>query len=315
MNLQRWYVVVPATLFQFVTASVALPAGSGPADWLTIHSPPFVFYYRNGDLGSAEQLASMFRAADSDLTNKSGLKLARPVSVFLAPSQDIFDQLTNHAIPHWGEGVADPVRSVIILKSLSVSSQPERLSRLVRHELTHVLVGQAVKRPEALPKWFNEGMAIHLSADEQFTGGQAISKAIIGDSLIPLDEIDEVLEFHQAKAALAYEESYSFILYLGERFGFHSVVQLIPALNASDTFEQAFKENYDVDLFETELQWYEYVRKKYRWRFLQDVEVYLWIFILVLFIAVVLAIRWRNRRTLRRWDLEERISGAPGERH
>lgn len=234
--------------------------------------------------------------------------LTEKVHVFLAPSQRIFDELTGNSIPHWGEGVADPARSLIILKSLAMSEKRERIAKLVRHELTHVLIGQAVKRPNALPRWFNEGIAIYLSADEEFTAGEAISKALLTNSIVPLDEIDEVLKFHQTKAALAYEESYSFVLYLIEKHSFASIIHLVSGLADNNSFEEVFRQRLGADLFEEEFEWYEHIEEKYRWHFLVDFEVYLWVIILGTFLLVFIAVKLRNRRVLRHWEQEERLA-------
>jgi len=255
-------------------------------------------------------VADLFQIAYAELANKLTLKIRRPVDVFLCPTQDIFNQLTGNFIPDWGEGVADPVRGVIILKSPSLADNQNRLPKLVRHELTHILIGQAVANPQILPKWFNEGMAIYCSADEAFTAGEAISKALISDSIIPLDEIDEVLQFHRAKAQLAYEESFSFTLYLIEQYGLDRIVRLIQASSSGKSFDQLFEEVFGLDIFDVELEWYDHIAEKYRWRFLLNFETYLWIFILLLFILVFVAIRLRNRRLMKKWEEEDHYASS-----
>jgi len=274
-------------------------------EWLNLESHPFQFFFTKSDKLYAEELSSLFQNAYFDLKNRIELDIQKSVSVFLTPNQEVFNKLTGNAVPHWVEGVADPLRSLIILKSPMMTDRHERLPKLVRHELTHILIGQSVPNPTVLPKWFNEGMAIHLSADEEFTAGEAISKALLSNSTISLSEIDEVLQFQQAKAALAYEESYSFILYLIEEYGFGAVIKLIQQLNSSSSFEQAFQKSFGVDLFEAELDWFVHIEKKHRWSFLVNFEIYLWILILVIFILAFLGIRIRNKRTMQRWEREE----------
>ncbi len=284
------------------------PAPAAETDWNLLDSPPFKIHYLDSDLVYTREIASLFDIAYKDFVSKLGLRVAEPVNVFVCPTDKLFNKLTGNFIPHWGEGVANPVKSLIILKSPSLTDNHKRLPKLVRHELAHIMIGQAATHPESLPKWFNEGMAIYLSADEEFTPGTAISKALMSDSIIPLDEIDRVLRFQQAKARLAYEESYSFTLFLIENYGFASVTDLLHYLNAGLPFEQAFQRAFGADLFDMELQWYAYLEDEYRWSFLMDFEFYLWIFILILFIFVFIAIRWRNHRTLKRWEEEERLA-------
>ena len=153
-----------------------------------------------------------------------------------------------------------------------------------------------------MPKWFNEGIAIYFSYDEYFADGDAISKALFSDSIISLDEIDDVLNFQHAKANLAYEESYSFTLYLVETFGMEKMIELLSALSRSPSFEESFRHVFAVDLYDVEIAWYESIKKKYRWNFLLNFETFLWIFIPLLFILCFVAVKIRNRKTLKKWE-------------
>jgi len=304
-------ILVPKPMLALLAFSFALMsqpplAAHRQSDWSTIESPPFRIFYLASDKIYTGEITSLFQTAYLDYAAKLNLALAGPVSVFLCPTETVFNQLTGHAAPHWGEGIADPVKRIIILKSPGLTDNRRRLPKLVRHELVHVLIGQAVSEPRELPKWFNEGIASYLAADEEFAPGEAISKALVSDSIIPLDEIDDVLQFQQAKARLAYEESLSFVNFLVEHYGFRGLTALIAELVAGHTFETAFEHAFGEDIFEAELKWYSYLNKEYRWNFLIDFETFLWVFILLLFLLVFLAIRLRNRKTLKRWEEEER---------
>lgn len=272
-----------------------------------LESSLFRIYYSEDDSKNAEDLSTLLDKGYADLVSKIGLRLNNPVSVFLCPTEQIFNQLTGKLIPHWGEGVTDPVRNLIILKSSNISQNHSRFPKLVLHELTHILVAQSIEDPTAIPRWFNEGIAIYFSRDEEFSIGQAISKALISKSIIPLDEIDDVLRFQQEKARLAYEESYSAILFLEETFGYHALVQLIQQLKKGKNFDQTFLDVFEIDFLEFEWSWNQYIEKKYRWQFLFDFDTYLWILILFLFILVIITIRIRNRKIISKWENEEGV--------
>ncbi len=283
-------------------------AEPAPQDWLTLDSERFKIYYTAADRSRAAALPAIFENEYAELSAKLGLQLDIPVQILLAPTPEKFNEFTGHLIPDWGEGVADAARGLIILKTLSPSSR-DRLLKSVRHELTHILVGRGVAQPETLPRWFNEGLAIYFSYDEEFAGGAAISKALISNSVVPLNEIEDVLKFQTEKARLAYEESFSAILYFEEEFGFEGIAAILAELKAGKAFDDAFEEYTGFPAAEFELDWLRFIEQKYRWRFLLDFETYLWIFILLLFVLVFLGIKWRNRRTLKRWEDEEKILG------
>ncbi len=269
---------------------------------------PFRLHYTAPDQHAAPRYAEQIEAAYEELSSNLGLQLAGTTDLFLCPTEELFNELTGNLVPHWGEGVADPIHNLIVLKSPELTGNRQRFPRLVRHELIHILVGRAVRSPQSVPKWFSEGVAMFFSRDEEFASGKAISKALLSDSVIPLDEIDDVLRFHSAKARLAYEESYSFTAFIEEQLGKGSLLRLIRELRQRPNFSEAFAQALGVHLFDLEFEWMQYVAKKYRWRFFLDFETFLWIFVLFLFILVVIRIRFRNRAVMKRWDEEEGLA-------
>ncbi|MFQ5769124.1 MAG: peptidase MA family metallohydrolase [bacterium] len=277
-------------------------------NWYILQSALFRFYYTETDKKFANELPTLLATEYAKLTSQIGIELVESVRIFLSPSEEVFNELTGHIIPDWGEGVADVSQNLIILKSPNLSGNLVRFRKVVRHELIHILIGQSYAPSQNIPKWFSEGIAIYFSYDEEFSSGKAISKALISDSIVPLDEIDDLLNFPTEKARLAYEESYSVILYLEHQFGFDAIVQIIQAIKNGHAFEPTLDDVCGMDLYDIELAWYQFIEKKYRWRFLLDFETFLWIFILLLFILVFVAIRMRNRKVMKRWDDEERLT-------
>ncbi|MFQ5674691.1 MAG: hypothetical protein ACE5G1_02240, partial [bacterium] len=185
-----------------VILSFTAPLHSQTA-WLEVDLPQFKIYHTSQDKKIANDLATLLTTSLDDLSSKTGLRIKKPVMVYLCASNSAFEELTGKVIPHWGAGIAKARRGLIVLKSPSLTDDYTAFPKLVRHELVHILIGQAILSSERPPRWFSEGIAILLSNDEEFEGGKAISKALISDSIIPLDEIDNVLKFHQAKARLA----------------------------------------------------------------------------------------------------------------
>ncbi|MFQ5602592.1 MAG: peptidase MA family metallohydrolase [bacterium] len=296
--------------FLLAVCLVFAPASlTSQIDWYKINFTLFEIYYTETDQNLAEDLAIQVEKEYADLSQQLGLRYTQPVRIFLSPSDQVFHQLTGQMIPHWGAGVADPDKSLIFLKSPNYFRHAGKFARVLRHELVHVLIGQSLAPSQHVPKWFHEGMAIYFSYDADFSGGKAISKALLSNSIIPLDEIDGMLDFHSEKARLAYEESYSVILFIEDKLGFRALVELVQAVRSEPSFDVAIRDHYGQDIYEFEKDWYNYIENKYRWRFLLDFETFLWIFILLLFIFVFVAIRMRNRKIMRRWDEEERWVG------
>ncbi len=300
MKFTKILIILTVICFFFYPANLV-----SQINWSRVESSIFNIYFTRSDKNIVGKFSALIEAEYEILTAQINVKFTKTVHIFLSPSEQVFHELTGNFIPDWGEGVADAAQSLIVLKSPNFSKNPARFAKVVRHELIHVLVGQSLDPSQNIPKWFSEGVAIYFSYDEYFSGGKAISKALFSHSIIPLDEIDELLNFQSAQASLAYEQSYSVILYLEDKYGFASIVQIVQELKQGKTFKQTVLDVYGEDLYDIEYNWYAYIEKKYRWRFLLDFETFLWIFILLLFIFVFVAIRIRNRRTVKRWEDED----------
>ena len=124
-------------------------------------------------------------------------------------------------------------------------------------------------------------------------------------ALFDVNDIEKVLTFDKSRAQLAYQQSYSAIIFLIEKFGLDGLKKTITAMTTEENIDQAFLNSIGMDLWDFELEWMKHIKRKHRWHFLIDFEFYLWIFILGLFILVSILMRLRNRRTIQRWEDEE----------
>ncbi len=288
-----------------VTRVAATPR-VGTETWRVEPLPDFQVYYPASQQRYVAPLVELLQEEYARVTHQLGVTFRRPARVYLAPNQETFQRLTGGLVPDWGAGVADLSRGVVVLQMPGSAGEIPRFRKTVRHEFIHLLVGQAIQPVGLVPTWFHEGLAVSLSYDEEFSGGEAISKALLSNSIVTLDEIDHVLQFQREKARLAYEQSYSAVRYLEQRFGQDALTTFLKALSHATSFERTFEEVFGLSLADFELDWYRHIEKNYRWRFLLDFETFLWIFMLAVFIFVFVAIKWRNRRTLKRWEEEER---------
>ncbi len=305
IGLQRRLLIAALSLVLF-RCPTAQPSPAGVQEWQEEKTAEFIVRYKSPDKAQVAPVLALCHSAASSLSLHLNQPPPRaPITIFIADSQESLDQLTGGTIPHWGEGVANPLQNRIVIKSPNLSQNSTRLGKLLHHELAHIYIGRLSLSPASLPRWFSEGMAVLLSSDEAFSG-ERLSKAMMSDSVIPLDEIEQMLAFPDGKARLAYEQSYAFTLYLKEEFGMSALLEMAKKAGPEQPFEATFLQVTGADLWDVEQEWFDYLGSKYRWHFLLDFETYLWLLILLLFIVGVMAVRLRNRRTIRRWEEEER---------
>lgn len=272
-------------------------------EWHLKTEPPYFIYYHAKDISSAEFVLKILPAAHRKLTTDFQIQLTDSITFFLTPSQKVFQHLVGKHIPKWSNGVAAPYSNVIVLKALSWVPPETDHRAIIYHELTHLFVNEAA-HGQHVPRWLNEGLAVFYSGEKAFASGSLISKALITKSLIDLSDIDDVLEFHQDKARLAYQQSYLAVVYLLDNYEMSKVREILTKISQGKNSNEAFLEVLGTDLWDFEDEWLAYVQKKYRWNFLIDFDTYFWIFLVLLFILVFLFIKRRNRKTVQRWESE-----------
>ncbi|OQX95575.1 hypothetical protein B6I21_04770 [candidate division KSB1 bacterium 4572_119] len=274
--------------------------------WERISHSGIIVFHTKKDKKNAEQILSQLVNAYPQIASEIGGQSKDSIYVHLTPSELIYRKFVGEHFPRWSEGAAYSARNIIILKSPRFSTRRGNVHTTAIHELTHILLNNAV-RGNPVPRWFNEGLAVYYSGEKMYTSGSLISKALISKSIISLEDIDKVLKFHKDKAHLAYQQSYLAVRYLFEQFGKAKVKQIIFLMGQGQNIDGAMSATIGMDFFDFEYDWYHHLQKKYRWHFLMDFDTYLWIFILLLFLFGFMIIRYRNRQTIKRWEIEDEM--------
>ncbi|MBN2010377.1 hypothetical protein JW960_13610 [candidate division KSB1 bacterium] len=260
---------------------------------------PFRIYYLN-NMNSATSLSHFLYPTFTRIKHELKIPSEAPITIYLCASEQQYNALTSNALPEWSAGAAIPSQRTIVLKTYQ--PYPELHTTAV-HELVHIMVHSIINKP--IPRWFDEGLAVYYSDDKVLASRSLVSKALLSNSIIALSDIDRVLSFDQTKAHLAYQESYLTILFLVDKYGIEKLNQLIYAINDAPTLDDAFQQTLGIDLWDFELAWFKYIQKRHRWNFLADIDNYLWIIILGIFLVGFISIRFRNWKTIKRWEQEE----------
>ncbi len=288
-------------IISFFLSSISLATDS---QWQKITRSIFVVYFQVNDLQNSEKILNSLQSSYLRLSQEIGVELVDSVVVFITPSKEVFQKMVGENIPQWSDGIAAPIHNTIILKSPRWIPSETDNKAIATHELTHIILARAVKG-NPIPRWFNEGLAVYYSGEKGYASSTLVSKALLTDSIIPLNDIDEVLQFHVDKAQLAYQESYLAIDYLMNQYGSDSVKKIIQKLGDGLNLNQALLRVIDLDLWEFEDEWLDYIKRKYRWHFMIEFDNYLWVLILALFIIGFIIMRRRNKKTIQRWQMED----------
>jgi hypothetical protein len=281
-------------------------------DWQVIYADKFNIFYHRDDSLNAVAISEILTDEYPSISAELGADVEAPIGIFIAPSKYRFNVLTGGALPHWGEAVADPGKQIIIVKSPRWTNSTGNQRVVVIHELVHILVGTAAGEA-AVPRWLNEGLAIYFSGETSYFGGSELSHAQLSEQIIPLRQIDGVLNFGQSQANLAYQESYLAVVYLIDAYGRSAIPILLQSLREKQNINTALQDAFGVTFVQFEQEWRQYLLEKYKWSFLIEFDKYLWLFIFLLFVLAIVAMVIRKRRTLAKWQAESLDSSPTSE--
>jgi len=277
------------------------PAGF---NWRYHSTSNFVIAYRQADKTLAIRILGELQQRQQELARRLSYQPRRVITVFLCPTPQIFNLMTGGAVPHWGEAAANTAQWRIFLKTPAASNSRELLPVTLTHELAHLCLAE-LALPNAIPRWFNEGAAIFLANESRHAEPTMISRAILTNSLVDFEEIDDLLSFPNARAALAYGESYHAVNFMVRRFGGEAIRKFTQAFAAHQQSRQAFQAAFGQELWDFEAEYFDDLRQRFRWYFLLDESILFGGVILILLIAGFFVTRRRTKKKLQEWEAKE----------
>ena len=287
-------------VFLFVMMSVPGAAG----DRFTESSEHFTIFYHREDAGIALNLLDVAEREYWRVTDIIGFRPAPTLEIFLARDDQEFRLLTLGRVPEWGIGAAVPHRGRIVLISPRRSPDGSDLHQVLAHELSHVVLGQALGESRA-PRWLDEGIAMYISHEWKLGQSVSVTRALLFDSLIPLNQIENLNSFKRSKAQLAYAESFLAVAFILDRYGETSLHYLIKELARRGDVDMAMRASLGMTQKEFQLAWQEYVNSRFNWASVLSQPFVFWMFMLFLFVLVFLLKRRHTRKIMERWRLEE----------
>ena len=286
----------------FVLCMLVSVADGEESGWLSLTSDRVSIFFRSGHETLAEEAAHVVEEVYDEVALKVGYQGATRVHVFLPSSDEAFDRLTGARIPDWGGGYALPERRVIVVRASSEGTG--RLRQVLRHELSHVFLRQAVGE-KRVPRWFDEGTAMMQSGEWRMEQTLRMARAVLLRRVIPLNEIDEMLSFRSSKAQLAYVESFLAVLFLSRLGGQDAPRKIVQAMQSGLGFEEGLVRVTGTRSEDFARAWERYAKDRYDLVLVLIEGPWFWMGLSVLFLGIYLMKRVRTRRIVRTWEIEE----------
>lgn len=239
-----------------------------------------------------EELPSFFIPQDGEL------------HFIIVNSEDDFERYVGQNIPKWTSGVTIFPAGIVVVKTPDlVKSTLRDYKETIIHELIHGIQGNIVPL-NLTPVWFNEGLAVYFTKEYNLRDKIILSRAIMKNTLIPLDRLSNVLEYNRQKTELAYAESASVTEFLVSVYGAEIIGEIFENMQAGYSFMRSIELITGIEYSGFENLWRDYTSNSYKWVFLLNFQYILWLIIPPLVIFAYFIKRLRNKRIVDAWEIE-----------
>ena len=126
----------------------------------------------------------------------------------------------------------------------------------VIHEYTHAVVHELSRG--RVPHWFNEGLAEYQEAKfaKPSKAASSLKQALDADEVLPWNQIESLFSGRSIdQVRLGYDQSYSVVAYLAQRYGFWHMPRLLKQKSQGVSFEEALEKEFKSPAERLEKDW------------------------------------------------------------
>ncbi|GAB4324368.1 MAG: hypothetical protein Kow0059_19910 [Candidatus Sumerlaeia bacterium] len=140
------------------------------------------------------------------------LPLGRPITLVYCPDAALFARLTAGQSESTLAAARGKLGLVYLNGEALRAEDPVALEGALRHEYAHVYLAQTI--PGDMPRWMDEGLAMHVTGEWDLWDSLVLRKAHALDRLLPLASLARDFPSVPDARRLAYLQSYSVVAYL-----------------------------------------------------------------------------------------------------
>jgi len=206
----------------------------------TLEGPGVSVMFPPGRESFARSALSMYAEGLDELEHRLGLSPQRTASIVLTRTATEFREITGGRTHPWIAALAYASEDLIVIDGSKIEMiGMNDLMTTLTHELTHILLAQAVEGRDALPLWFNEGVAVWASAPLFPTPREETILAAKSGRLLHYSELNDSFPSSHREVELAYAESHEFISHLETRFGQGTIKAVIGQMKNGASVDDA----------------------------------------------------------------------------
>ncbi len=240
------------------------------ASWRTLKSPHFKIYYHNKNDDFVRTAAAIAESAAGDIARTLNIKkIPSAIPLILYDAGDAPFGFTNILQNKMWVSVALP-DSTELADKIWIES-------IIRHELTHYLMGVKLDRAVKLgtgrligwgvtPMWFIEGVAQREESGWNAVKDSAVRTAVLSNKFLTLSDLQIFYFFNYQGRRLGYHIGNSMVDYMVERFGPRVISDILENLSyfKLNSFNYSFKKVTKIDLNQFFKEWKGHCLAKYK---------------------------------------------------
>jgi hypothetical protein len=239
-------IVVPAAQAQFFPYYGKNKVKYDSFNWRIYKSPHFEIYYYPEFEQHLARLASYAESAYQTVSSDLKHEISFPIPLILYKTHSEFEQtnLFPAFVPEGVLGFTEPVRDRMVLP---IDEPPDRLQRLITHELTHVFEFDLIPRnliQRGVPLWVDEGLSSYMEGVWDPLDLMMIRDAAVTDQVPRLSRSD----FQPLSGRLVYNLGHAAFEFIEARYGKEGIRQFLYTLrknivggSVEDIYHQAFR--------------------------------------------------------------------------
>jgi hypothetical protein len=215
--------------------------------------------------GAAEEALELYPGVKRALEERLGLKVAFIPSILLMADTRTFREMAGS---DFVVAFALPKDNLMVIDHSRMTLSPFSLGITMKHELCHLLLHHYL-RGRRIPRWFEEGIAQWVSEGigEMIMDYKKplLNEAVMAGKIIPMSALSDFFPADRASLSLAYEQGRSFVLYMVDRYGLESILDILEALREGNTWEDAVWGALGISFLDLEDGWRNHLKKRLTW--------------------------------------------------
>ena len=250
-DIEYYYLLRDRSGNSFETERFSVEYKDPSYDWQRLRRGDVAFLWHDRPVESVDRVATDVARQLEEVKSLLGLKAVRPMKAVILNSGSeatrSFPLISQAATrDHLYAGFAYGDYDVFVLVGLSRDG--------IVHEMTHLLVDEAVNSPLAMvPSWLNEGLAMYFESASRGRESTVLRAARGGD-LMPLRGMGAV-PGRPEDVRLFYAQAQSIVRFMMEAHGRERMAALLRAMDSGKSIERAVQTAYGMSLDELERKW------------------------------------------------------------